>query len=60
MSPDLKRNGYMAHVNWTLQAKNDLKDIAEYISKHSIVFTKRQVFKIRLKTDILSYPNYTW
>jgi plasmid stabilization system protein ParE len=50
----------MAHVNWTLQAKNDLKDIAEYISKHSIVFTKRQVFKIRLKTDILSYPNYTW
>lgn len=50
----------MVQINWTLQAKNDLKDIAEYISKDSIVYAKRQVFKIRLKTDILKYPNYTW
>ncbi len=50
----------MVQINWTLQAKNDLKDIAEFISKDSIVYAKRQVFKIRLKTNILKYQNYTW
>jgi len=43
----------MVQINWTIQAKNDLKDIADYISKDSVVYAKRQVSKIRSKTKIL-------
>jgi len=43
----------MVRVNWTIQAVNDLKDIADYISKDSKVYAKRQVLKIRNSTIIL-------
>jgi plasmid stabilization system protein ParE len=39
----------MVRINWTLQAKDDLKDIADYISKDSVVYAKRQVLKIKNK-----------
>lgn len=45
----------MVRINWTLQAKSDLKDIAEYISKDSKLYAKRQVFKIRNRTEILKF-----
>ena len=43
----------MVRINWTLQAKDDLKNIADYISKDSVVYAKRQVFRIKNRTDIL-------
>ena len=43
----------MVRINWTLQAKNDLKNIADYISKDSVVYAKRQVLRIRNRTNIL-------
>lgn len=49
----------MVRINWTFQAKSDLKDIAEYISKDSKLYAKRQVFKIRNRTDILKSHNYS-
>ena len=33
----------MLRINWTFQAKGDLKDIAEYISKDSKWYAKFQV-----------------
>lgn len=36
-----------------------MKDIADYISKDSILYAKRQVLKIRNKTHILKDNNYT-
>lgn len=49
----------MVRINWTFQAKSDLKDIAEYISKDSKLYAKRQVFKIRNCTEILRFHNYS-
>jgi addiction module RelE/StbE family toxin len=49
----------MVRINWTFQAKNDLKDIADYISKDSKLYAKRQVLKIRNRTDILKSQNYS-
>ncbi len=49
----------MVRINWTLQAKNDLKDIAEYISKDSKLYAKRQVLTIRNRTHILKTQPYT-
>lgn len=43
----------MVRINLTFQAKNDLKDIADYISKDSKHYAKRQVLKIRKRTNIL-------
>ncbi len=43
----------MVRINWTFQAKNDLKSIAEFIAKDSAVYAKRQVLKIRGRTEIL-------
>ena len=43
----------MVRINWTFQAKNDLIDIADYISKDSKLYAKRQVLKIRNRTNIL-------
>lgn len=43
----------MVLINWTFQAKDDLKGIAEYISKDSKRYAKYQVFKIRNRTKIL-------
>ena len=49
----------MVRINWTFQAKNDLKDIADYISKDSVLYAKRQVLKIRNRTNILKSQNYS-
>lgn len=49
----------MVRVNWSFQAKNDLKAIAEYISKDSKLYAKRQVVKIRNRTDLLKSHNYS-
>ena len=43
----------MVRIKWTILAKNDLKSIAEYISKDSVLYAKRQVQKIRNRTKIL-------
>ncbi|GGE42781.1 type II toxin-antitoxin system RelE/ParE family toxin [Psychroflexus planctonicus] len=49
----------MVRINWTFQAKNDLKDIADYISKDSKLYAKRQFLKIRSRTDILKSQSYS-
>ena len=43
----------MVRINWTFQAKNDLKNIAEYISKDSKHYAKLQVNRIKTRTRIL-------
>ena len=43
----------MVRINWTLQAKDDLKNIADYISKDSVKYAKLQVLRLRYKTNIL-------
>ena len=43
----------MVRINWALQAKSDLKSIADYISNDSKRYAKLQVVKIRTKTAIL-------
>jgi toxin ParE1/3/4 len=43
----------MVPINWTKQAVSDLKSIAEYISKDSKFYAKREVLKIRNATSIL-------
>ena len=47
----------MVRINWTIQAKDDLKSIAEYISRDSVRYAKLQVIKIRTKTKILKSHN---
>ena len=49
----------MVRINWTFQAKSDLKDIAEYISKDSKLYAKRQVLKIRNRTKVLKSQNHS-
>lgn len=49
----------MVQINWTFQAKDDLKDIADYISKDSKLYAKRQVIKIRKRTVVLKSQNYS-
>lgn len=49
----------MVRINWTLQAKNDLNDIAEYISKDSKVYAKRQILKIKNRTQVLKSHVYS-
>lgn len=48
----------MVQINWTLQSKNDLKSIAEYIAKDSKKYAKFQVQKIRQRTKILTFQIY--
>ena len=43
----------MVRINWTFQAKDDLKDIAEYISKDSKRYAKLQVTRLKTRTRIL-------
>ncbi len=43
----------MVRINWTKQAVSDLKSIAEYISKDSKFYAKRQVQKLKDSTTIL-------
>ncbi len=44
----------MVQINWTIQAKNDLREIADYISKDSKSYAERQIFKIIQSTSILN------
>ncbi len=43
----------MVRINWTFQAKDDLKDIAEYISKDSKRYAKLQVTRLKTRTRVL-------
>ena len=43
----------MVRIKWTDQAVNDLKDIAEYISKDSKRYARLQIQRIRERTQIL-------
>jgi len=43
----------MVRINWTFQARDDLKAIAEYISKDSKLYAKLQVIRLKNRTRIL-------
>jgi len=43
----------MVRINWTFQAKDDLKSIAEYISRDSKQYAKLQVIRLINRTKIL-------
>jgi len=43
----------MVQINWSIQANEDLKDMAQYISKDSRQYAKRQVRKIKDRVKIL-------
>ena len=43
----------MVRINWTLQSKDDLKSISDYISKDSKRYAKLQVEKIKNRTKNL-------
>ena len=43
----------MVRINWTFQAKDDLKSIAEYISRDSSRYAKLQVYRLMNRTIIL-------
>ncbi len=43
----------MVRINWTFQAKDDLKAIAEYISKDSKRYAKLQVIRLKNRTRVL-------
>ncbi|MBR07283.1 MAG: plasmid stabilization protein [Rickettsiales bacterium] len=48
----------MVKINWTLQAKNDLIAIAEYIAQDSIKYAKLQVKRIRFRVkQLVEFPN---
>ncbi|MEE9408883.1 MAG: type II toxin-antitoxin system RelE/ParE family toxin [Polaribacter sp.] len=49
----------MVQINWTYLSKNDLKDIAEYISKDSKVYAKLQITRIRKRAQILKTQLYS-
>lgn len=43
----------MVRINWTFQAKGDLKNIAEQISKDSKLYAKLQITRLKTRTRIL-------
>ena len=43
----------MVLINWTFQARDDLKSIAEYISKDSKRYAKYQISKIKNRIKVL-------
>ena len=48
----------MVQINWLSSAKNDLKDIYDYISLDSVRYAKLQITKIQKRTEILkTFPN---
>ncbi len=38
----------MVQINWTVQAMGNLKSIAKYISRDSVVYAKHQIITIKL------------
>jgi len=49
----------MVQINWTFQAKEDLKSIAECIAKDSQKYARLQVLRIRQRTKILTSQIYS-
>ena len=49
----------MVQIKWTIQAKNDLREIAEYISKDSRKYAKLQILRITSRTGILKSQIYS-
>jgi len=49
----------MVRINWTFQAKDDLKDITEFISKGSKQYAKFQITKLKIRTRILKTPTHS-
>lgn len=43
----------MVSVNWTNQAVSDLKNIYDFISSDSTYYAKREVSKIKLRTEYI-------
>ena len=43
----------MVQINWTNQAKSDLKNIAEFISRDSVRYAKSQIIRIKQRASIL-------
>lgn len=46
----------MVQVNWTLQAIQDLKNIAEYFSKESKIYAKRKILASWMNLPLLKLP----
>lgn len=44
----------MVQIRWTIQAREDLKSIAEYIALDSVKYAKLQVARIKIRTLILN------
>ena len=49
----------MVQINWTDQAVSDLKEIAEYIKKDSVNYTRLQVNRLKSKPTILKTNPYS-
>ena len=49
----------MVQINWTFQAKDDLKNITEYISKDSKKYARLQILRLRKRTKILTSQIYS-
>lgn len=43
----------MVQINWTNQVVLDLKEIAKYISRDSLIYAKIQIKRIKHRTNIL-------
>lgn len=43
----------MVRISWTIQAKNDLQDIAEYIGRDSRKYAQIQIIRLLARTKIL-------
>ena len=48
----------MVRINWTIQAKEDLKSISKFISRDSIRYAKLQVLRIKQRPRILKSQIY--
>jgi ribosomal protein L18E len=49
----------MVRINWTIHSKNDLQDVAEYISEDSKKYAKLQISRIITRTKILKSQVYS-
>lgn len=49
----------MVQVNWTIQAKNDLRSIFDYISKDSRKYAQLQILRLAARTHILKNQIYS-
>jgi toxin ParE1/3/4 len=48
----------MVQVNWTIQSRNDLNAIFEFISKDSKRYAKLEILKIQRRTQILKVQSF--